>query len=153
MCYFEIISPHGCSIFGIAAISVVPPAAHSYTSAYSGSGSDSDRSSPAPQKTPTGQVTTQLTTPEPVVTAPVPTESPALSGRRSHLPSMEPAGIPGYDDVITILIKSKDDPAAAIKNGLAFVVSNIVAIILVVALSGAAAVAVIWYGNRKRYWL
>lgn len=158
MCYFEIISPHGCSIFGMAALSAVPQAsapaaAYPYSPAreYSSGGADSDSSSPAPEEAPTLQVTTLPLTPTPAVMQP--TGTPAVGGRRLHGSHLEPAGIPIYDEVITIIMKSEGDPKEVIRGMVAFVVSNIIAIAAIVILSVAAAFAIIWYGDRKRYWL
>lgn len=158
MYYFKVISPHGCSIFGIASVVAAPPAssasvASGYSYSSSGGGRDSDISS-AGSGAKTGDAKVQkeenkVPPQQPVAPPAVPGASPAPVQPRytqaappdAPTESVSPAGSAGagFGGI----------PGAII----AFISENILALGL-----GAAAIAVcvgllIRHQRRKRYWM
>lgn len=157
MCYFTVISP-GCSVFGVTAISAIPQTVQQqagYPSYYSGSSSasSSDGSSSTPGQKTVEKKTEQLAPQETEEVTPVATKSPEPRERRSHFLNLESEGIPLYDQVVTVISGSEHSPAGIFKDILAFIVSNVIAITSIIIMSVACAFAIIWYGDRKRYWL
>lgn len=158
MCYLEVESPNGCSIFGVTAVSAVPQSSSpsssgAYTGSYGGSGNSFVANNPPPAAPP--KVVNEFKAPPmefPDFTGP--TQDQISSPRVQRLPylSLAPAGIPLYDQIVAILIRSENYPAGIFGGILTFVVSNLVTLTCVIMLSVACAFGIIWFGDRRKFW-
>lgn len=159
MCYFEVISPNGCSIFGIAAVSAVPqsPSPPSSAASASSSSGGGDSGSPATwqksvEQQPVEQKPAQLAPLETPEVTPAPT---AISVSREwglHFLDTQPYGISGFGQILDSFSKNTSDPVVLVNGIITFIVKNIVVIAIISIISLASAVTIIWYYDRRNYW-
>ncbi|NMB77783.1 MAG: PKD domain-containing protein [Methanomicrobiales archaeon] len=164
MDYFEIISPHGCSIFGVAALTPVPQSATTASQPAAGppvqynspgGGSDSDSGSGAQSGGPKQEepAAEQKAPPESAAPTPQPTPTRPEKEQRSHFVTLETMGIPVYDQVVTIIISADDSGGGILGDILRLVLPHLFLVTAVIVFAVTLAFAIIWYGDRNRYWL
>jgi len=146
MCYFKVISPNGCSIFGVASVSAVPRTSSGGGSA-SGSSSSSSRHYVSSES---GRLQEQRAPLQPAE------GEPALSDAdKSHLPAptlAAPLEAGGDAGEIPLAGAAEREISRSLGTAIAFIAENIIALCM-----GATAIVVCvsfarWYRQRRQYW-
>jgi hypothetical protein len=146
MCYFKVISPHGCSVFGVASVVAVPQTSQGGRSA-SGSSSSSSRRyvSSESGRQPEQKGPLQPAEGEPGISEPAQVSQPA--------PTLAaPLDKGGEEGEIPIAGAAEKEVVKSLGMAFAFVADNIIAICM-----GAAAVTVcvgliLRHRRRQQYW-
>ncbi|MCK9580043.1 MAG: hypothetical protein M0Q92_06280 [Methanoregula sp.] len=151
MCYFEIISPHGCSIFGIAAVSAVPVSAvqsvsYSPQDSYECYGADSDNSPSAAgskvQKAPLEEPAAKTTGAIEPAASPAPQISRPAQLAPPESPPAEAESAP----------QAGANPVSGILNQvMGVILSNIVEIACGIVLAITLCASALWIDDQRRW--
>lgn len=146
MCYFKVISPNGCSVFGVASVVAVPRTSSGGSSASGGSSSSSRHY----VSSESGRLQEQRAPLQPAE------GEPALSDAdQSHLPASTltvPPDAGGDAGEIPLAGAAEREISRSLGTAVAFIAENIIALCM-----GAAAIVVCvsfvrWYRQRQQYW-
>lgn len=146
MCYFKVISPNGCSVFGVASVVAVPRTSSGGSSASGGSSSSSRHY----VSSESGRLQEQRAPLQPAE------GGPALSDAEQSLlpaPTMAAPPVAGEDaGEIPLAGAAEREIARSLGAVIAFIAENIIALCM-----GAAAIVVCvsfvhWYRQRQQYW-